>query len=75
MPSSFLTVWKCIHIRNNKQFNIYASSVIRYIGCSERRLIGHEFHRRNFLRKSCVTCREKCLRAAPRTEKSDMPAQ
>jgi hypothetical protein len=43
-----------------------------YIGCSERRLIGHSFYRPNFLRKSCATCREKCRRAAPRTEK---PAQ
>jgi hypothetical protein len=24
---------------------------------------------------SCATCREKCRRAAPRTEKSDKPAQ
>jgi hypothetical protein len=40
------------------------------IGCSERRLIGHSFYRRNFLRKSCSTCR-----TAPRTEKSDKPAQ
>jgi hypothetical protein len=29
---------------------------------------------RIFLRKSCATCREKCRRAAPRTEKSDKPA-
>jgi hypothetical protein len=45
------------------------------IGCSERRLIGHPFYRRKFLRKSCATCREKCRRAAPLTEKSDKPAQ
>jgi hypothetical protein len=32
------------------------------IGCSERRLIGHTFYRRNFLRKSCATCRGKCRR-------------
>jgi hypothetical protein len=37
-------------------------------------LIGHSFHRRNFLRKSCATFREKCRRAAPRTVKSDKPA-
>jgi hypothetical protein len=47
----------------------------RRTGCSERRLIGHSFYRRNFLRKSCATCREKCHRAGPRTEKSDKPAQ
>jgi hypothetical protein len=29
----------------------------RSIGCSERRLIGHSFYRRNFLRKSCATRR------------------
>jgi hypothetical protein len=46
-----------------------------YIGCSERRLIGHSFYRQNLLRKSCATYREKFRRAAPRTEKSDMPAQ
>jgi hypothetical protein len=45
-----------------------------YIGCSERRLIGHLFYRRNFLRKCCSTCREKFRRAAPCTEKSDKPA-
>jgi hypothetical protein len=45
------------------------------IAYSERRLIGHSFYRRNFLRKSCATCREKCRRTAPRTEKSDKPAQ
>jgi hypothetical protein len=33
------------------------------------------FYRRNFLRKSCASCREKCRRAAPRTEKSDKSAQ
>jgi hypothetical protein len=32
------------------------------VGCSEHRLIGHSFYRRNFLRKSCATCREKCRR-------------
>jgi hypothetical protein len=42
---------------------------------SERRLFGHSFYRRNFLRKSCATCREKCRRMAPRTEKTDKPAQ
>jgi hypothetical protein len=47
----------------------------RRIGYSERRLIEHSFHRRNFMRKSCATCREKCCHAAPRTEKSDKPAQ
>jgi hypothetical protein len=41
------------------------------IGCSERRLIGHSFYRRNFLRKSCPACRH----TAARTEKSDKPAQ
>jgi hypothetical protein len=41
------------------------------IGRSERRLIGHSYYRRNFLRKRCATCRP----AAPRTEKSDKPAQ
>jgi hypothetical protein len=46
-----------------------------YTGCSERRLIGHSFYRRNFLRKSYSTWREKCGRAAPRTEKSDKPVQ
>jgi hypothetical protein len=45
------------------------------IGCSERRLTEYSFHRRNFLRKSYATCREKCHSAAPRTEKSDKPAQ
>jgi hypothetical protein len=40
------------------------------IGCSERRMTGHWFYRRNFLRKSCATCREKCRRTASRTEKS-----
>jgi hypothetical protein len=44
-----------------------------YIGYSERRLIGHSFYRRNFLRKCCATCREKWRRAASRTEKSDKP--
>jgi hypothetical protein len=44
------------------------------IGCSERRLIGHSIYRRNFQRKSCATCREKCPRAAPRTAKSHKPA-
>jgi hypothetical protein len=29
---------------------------------TQRRLIGHSFYRGNFLRKSCVTCREKCRR-------------
>jgi hypothetical protein len=48
---------------------------IVYIGCSECRLIEHSFYRRNFLRKSCATCREKYRRAAPRTEKSDKPVQ
>jgi hypothetical protein len=28
-------------------------------GCSESSLIGHSFYRRNFLRTSCATCREK----------------
>jgi hypothetical protein len=46
-----------------------------YIGCSERRLIGHSFYRQSLLRKSCATCREKCRRTAPHTEKSDKPAQ
>jgi hypothetical protein len=46
-----------------------------FIRCSERRLIGHSFHRRNLLRKSFATCREKCRRAAPRTDKFDKPAQ
>jgi hypothetical protein len=49
--------------------------VYKYIGCSERRLIGHSFYCRNPLRKSCATYGEKCRRAAPRTEKSDKPAQ
>jgi hypothetical protein len=31
-------------------------------GCSERKLIGLSFYRRNFLRKSCATCREKYRR-------------
>jgi hypothetical protein len=39
-------------------------------GCSEHRLIGRSFYRRNFLRKSCATCWEKFY-AAPCTEKSD----
>jgi hypothetical protein len=29
-----------------------------YTECSERRLIAHSFYLRNFLRKSCATCRE-----------------
>jgi hypothetical protein len=48
---------------------------LTYIGCSERRLIGHSFYHRNFLRKSSATRQEKCRRAAPRTEKSDKHAQ
>jgi hypothetical protein len=44
---------------------------IAHIMCSERRLIGHSLYTRNFLRKSCVTCRDKCRRAAPRTKKSE----
>jgi hypothetical protein len=50
------------------------SSRWHYIGCSERRLIGHSFYSRNFLPKSCTTCWEKCCCAAPCTEKSDKPA-
>jgi hypothetical protein len=46
-----------------------------YIRCSERRLIGNLFYRRNFLRKRSATCREKCRCAAPHTEKSDKPKQ
>jgi hypothetical protein len=34
-----------------------------YIGCCERRLIGHSFYLRNFLRKSCGTCQEKWRRS------------
>jgi hypothetical protein len=45
------------------------------IGCSECRLIGLSFYRRNFLRKNCATCREKCRHAASHTDKSDKPAQ
>jgi hypothetical protein len=52
----------------------YTTVYNSYTGCSERRLIGHSFYRRNFLRKCCATCQEKCRRAAPRTEKSDKPA-
>jgi hypothetical protein len=57
-------------IHNLKAFDYKFS----YIGCSERRLIEHSFYRRNFLLKCCVIYREKCRRAAPRTEKSDKPA-
>jgi hypothetical protein len=53
----------------------YAGNGTGYTGCSERRLIGHSFYRRNFLRKSCATCREKCRRAASRPDKSDKPVQ
>jgi hypothetical protein len=52
--------WNTIHVPNT--------------GRSDRRLIGHSFYRWNFLRKSCAICREKCRRAAPRTEKSDKTA-
>jgi hypothetical protein len=31
-------------------------------GCSERRLTRHSFYSRNFLRKSCATCRENSRR-------------
>jgi hypothetical protein len=68
---------------NNKQQHSFVrctmltrhySSKRNNIECSERMLIGHSFYRRNFLRKCCATCREKCRRAAPRTVKSDKPA-
>jgi hypothetical protein len=52
-----------------------SSKLLIYIGCSERRLIGHSFYRQSFLRKSWATCREKYHRAAPRTKKSNKPAQ
>jgi hypothetical protein len=50
-----------------------ATELPQCIGCSERSLIGHSFYRWNFLRKSCTIRREKCRRAAPRTEKPDKP--
>jgi hypothetical protein len=36
---------------------------------------GHSFYLRNFLRKSCATCREKWRRAATSTEKYNKTAQ
>jgi hypothetical protein len=46
-----------------------------YVGCSERKLIGHSFYHRNFLRKCCAIFRENCRCAVPRTEKFDKPAE
>jgi hypothetical protein len=70
----FTTLHTFVHLfRTYITLTFHVSSA--YIGCSERRLTGHSFYRRNFLRKSCATCREKCRRAALRTEKSDKPAQ
>jgi hypothetical protein len=47
--------------------------LMKYIGCSERRLIGHRFlplaASCSFLRKPRATCREKGRHAAPCTEK------
>jgi hypothetical protein len=61
--------------RNHYTAWAYTSIYLHAIGRSERRLIGHSFYLGNFLRKSCATCREKCRRAAQRTEKPDKPAQ
>jgi hypothetical protein len=55
------------------QASFLSGLLLRY-RCSERRLIGHSFYHRIFLRKSCAACREKYRRAAPPTEKSDKPA-
>jgi hypothetical protein len=64
-----------IIIINMKHSNKNNQLLPLFIGCSERRLIGHSFYRRNFLRKSFATCREKCRHAAPRSEKSDKSAR
>jgi hypothetical protein len=70
-------IWKlwlsflCYYLRRIREKALY----FWYIGCSERRPIWHSFYRRNCLRMSCATCLEKCRRAAPRTVKTDKPAQ
>jgi hypothetical protein len=81
MPLLHLCIYTCDFFSASAYYTILGTKQVIHTdllhnsGCSERRLIEHSFYRRNFLRKSCPTNRERCRRAAPCTEKSDKPAQ